>query len=406
MKCFVRSIMVAVLGMLIVPGSQLCYAQHASSCTPVFLDAAHLASLHAAFLAKAPASAPMLHTLVLEADSLLGMKPLSVMDKVQTPPSGSKHDFMSMGPYWWPDSSKPDGLPYIRRDGLRNPEYYTITDQEYFSLTIGAVEKLSVAYAITRDARYSAKAAALVRVWFLDDETKMEPNMNHAQYIPGINTGRGIGIIETHTIYKLLDALCLLEQSREWKKNDDTKMRRWLTGYYTWLTTHPYGLDESNEKNNHGTWYDVQVVSLSLFLGRLDAARQYLDSAKEKRIASQIEPDGKQPLELARTKSWGYSTMNLSAFFHLAMLGDRAGVDLWTYEGARGGSLRKALDYLLPFTEHPEKWEYQNLHPIEPRALVPLLRQARKKYDPIVYGDWLKKIHAEGSRAGSEELFQ
>jgi hypothetical protein len=349
-----------------------------------------------------PALAAFLH----EADSLLGMKPLSVMDKVQTPPSGTKHDFMSMGPYWWPDTSKPGGVPYIRRDGLRNPEYYTITDQEYFSLMNEAVEKLSVAYAVTRDVRYAAKAASLLRVWFLDAATKMNPNMNHAQYIPGINTGRGIGIIETHGIYKLIDALCLLEASAEWSTTDDRQMRQWLSEYLQWLTTNQYGIDESNEKNNHGTWYDVQVVSVSMFLGQNDRARAVLEAAKEKRIASQIEPDGKQPLELARTKSWGYSTMNLSAFFHLAMLGDRAGVDLWTYRSQRGGSIRGALDYLLPFTEHPEKWEYQNLHPIESRALVPLLLTAEKKYERGVYSRWLEDIAGTKYQAGIRDMLQ
>ncbi len=404
MKTSMRSIVVAAVCILVAVPTYVMHAQHAR-CAPVFLNAAQIETLHAAYRSKAPESASQLRTLLRDADSLLAMKPLSVMDKTQTPPSGTKHDFMSMGPYWWPDTSKPNGLPYIRKDGLRNPEYYTITDQEYFPQMTEAVEKLSVAYTITGDARYSAKAAGMLRVWFLDGKTKMNPNMNHAQFIPGINTGRGIGIIETHGIYKIVDALCLLEASREWKKNDDKKMRAWLTAYVEWLTTSPYGTDESKEKNNHGTWYDVQVVSISVFLGNSDSAKATLERAKEKRIGSQIEPDGKQPLELARTKSWGYSTMNLSAFFHLAALGDRAGVDLWKYQSPRGGSIRKALDYLLPFTEHPEKWEYQNLHPIEPASMAPLLRKARLHYDSTLYSDWLKKIHTKKTDTGIESLF-
>ena len=55
---------------------------------------------------------------------LIEGKLYTVMHKKQVPPSGDKHDYMSIGSYWWPDPSKPNGLPYIRKDGERNPEYY------------------------------------------------------------------------------------------------------------------------------------------------------------------------------------------------------------------------------------------------------------------------------------------
>jgi len=376
------------------------------SCMPLFLDAEKIAEAHAALKANTPGKAAPVRMLMREADSVLGLKPLSVMDKVQTPPSGNKHDFLSMGPYWWPDSSKADGLPYVRFDGRRNPEYHTITDQEYFTRTIDAAEKLSVAFAISDDSRYAAGAAKVLRVWFLDEDTKMNPNLNHAQYIPGINTGRGIGIIETRQIFKLLDALCLLEPSEEWTDTDAKKMRTWIEDYYRWLTTHPYGIDESNEKNNHGTWYDVQVTSLALYLGKMDDARKYLEQAKEKRIGAQIESDGRQPLELARTKSWDYSLMNLSAFVHLAQLGERAGVDLWNYESPKGGSLRKALGYLLRYAEAPATWEYQNLHPIEPHTLVPLIVKGQKRFADEKYSEWLRTIPASKKDPGIEGLYK
>ncbi len=360
---------------------------------PVFLDVTQIEKFHSALTKKSTDVKPILADFLRDADSLLTKKPLSVMDKQQTPPSGDKHDFMSMGPYWWPDSSKPDGLPYIRKDGQRNPEYYTISDQLFFGKMVQAVEKLSIAYAITNDPRYSAKGAELLRTWFLDKQTKMNPNMNHAQYIPGINTGRGIGIIETRYIFKILDALCLLEPSREWKKKDRQQMNGWLDEYFLWLTTHQYGIDESNEKNNHGTWYDVQTVSLALYLGKKDVAARILEQAKSKRIAVQIEVDGKQPLELARTRSWSYSTMNLTAFFHLATLGETAGGDLWNYKKADGTSIRKALDYLLPFAVDMSAWKYQQISKIEDDALLKLLLVAQNKFDENEYSGWKKKIY-------------
>jgi hypothetical protein len=337
-----------------------------------------------------------------KADSLLQMKPLSVMEKKQTPPSGDKHDFMSMGPYWWPDTTKPNGLPYIRKDGQRNPEYYTIPDQLYFGNVVTAAEFEALAYTVTNKEKYAEKAVQLLRVWFLDPKTKMNPNLNHAQYIPGINTGRGIGIIETRYIYKILDAVSLLRTSSAWKPKDDAMMTQWLGQYFRWLTTHQYGIDESNEKNNHGTWYDVQKISLALFLGKPEIARTALELAKGKRISAQIEPDGSQPLELARTRSWSYSVMNLTAMFHLATLGEHAGVDLWSYRSDSGASLGRALEYLLPYVGNMGTWKYQQISGIETEPLFRLVEIAKLKYGSEKYSTWQKELDRIGS-AGTVE---
>ena len=341
---------------------------------------------------------------ISEAQEYLNIKPASVMEKSQTPPGGNKHDYMSMAPYWWPDPSKPDGLPYIRKDGERNPEIRKFTDHAAQGRMIGAVETLSLAFAITNDSKYSKKAAQLLRVWFLDNETKMNPNLNFAQYIPGINTGRGIGIIETSSYYKIVDAIGILETSDVWSQEDDQEIRKWFDEYLDWLTTGKYGKDEANEKNNHGTWYDVQVVSISLFLGKHDLAKRVLNEVKDKRIQSQITSDGKQPLELARTKSWGYSIFNLNAFFHLALLGDNIGIDLWNYQSGEGASIRKALDYLLPFAVHLEKWKYKQIEKIDLNSLHSLLLIAKNKYDQKVYSKWIEKISGDYTEDRIENL--
>ena len=44
----------------------------------------------------------------------------------------------------------------------------------------------------------SAKQAARnLRVWFIDPETRMNPNLEHGQAIRGVNEGRGTGLIDT-----------------------------------------------------------------------------------------------------------------------------------------------------------------------------------------------------------------
>ncbi len=366
----------------IVMMSVLFQGTHAQGkmCTPHFVQMEKVTYYSDMFTKGTKRISPELSLFLRSADSLLGMKPVSVMDKLQTPPSGDKHDFLSMGPYWWPDSTKADGLPYIRKDGQRNPEYYTISDQHFFGTMVSAVEQLTLAYAVTKNDKYSAKASVMLRTWFLDPNTKMNPNLNHAQYIPGINTGRGIGIIETRYLFKVLDALCLLRSSTAWKQDDDIKMMQWLEQYFLWLTTHPYGIDESNEKNNHGTWYDVQKISLALFLGKPEIARTALEQAKVKRIAAQIEPDGSQPLELARTRSWSYSVMNLTAMFHLAALGDIAGIDLWNFQSNSGASIVRALEYLLPYGGNMDGWKYQQIGATETESLFRLVDRAKLKY--------------------------
>lgn len=330
--------------------------------------------------------------LIKKTDDILNMRPVSVIDKYQIPPSRNKHDYMSQGPYWWPNPNTKNGLPYIRKDGERNPDIYKITDHSYEGKMTSAVFNLSIAYYITKDSIYSNKAAQLLRVWFLNDSSRMNPNLNYAQGIPGICTGRGIGIIELSSINNIIDAIKILETSKEWSVKDDENIRKWFANYLNWLITSKYGNDEFNWKNNHGSWYDVQTASISLFLGKNDLAKKIINRVKLKRIDLQIKPDGKQPLELARTKSWGYSVFNLKALFRLAYLGDNVGVDLWDYKSPNGGSIRKAFDYILPFALKMNKWKYQQIQKIDIGSLYPLLLLAEKKFSKKIYSDWEKKI--------------
>jgi Alginate lyase len=318
----------------------------------------------------------------LERDARKALKsgPFSVTDKAVTPPSGDKHDYLSQAPYFWPDPNRPDGLPYIRRDGERNPEIEKITDHRVMDQMVSSVETLALAWHTTRNEDYAAKAAALLHVFFLDPDWRMNPNLQFAQGIPGVNTGRGIGLIETRGLTRIVDAIGLLAGSKHWTTAEQKGMEDWFAKFLQWMLESKNGRDESAAKNNHGTFYDVQVVSFALFLGKLDLARSVLESAKTKRIAVQIEPDGRQPLELARTKSWSYSVMNLDGLMTLARLGENAGVDLWNYETRDGRSIRKALEFLKPFASGEKKWTHEQLGEWPPHILLPLIRRAEAHY--------------------------
>lgn len=324
-----------------------------------------------------------------QADKLLKYEFGSVMDKKFTPPCGNMHEYMSLAKYFWYDSSKPDGKPYIRKDGQKNPEVDKITDDKYFDKLVASVNLLSWAYYFTDDNKYADKATQLIRFWFLDIATMMLPNLNHAQMTTGSDTGRGSGIIDTHNLPQMLDAIALLRSSNSWKKADEVGMKQWLNDYLTWMLTSKNGRHEGKTKNNHKTFYENQIASIALFCGKNDISNTVFKNATSL-ISSQIEPDGRQPEELVRTLGIGYSSFNIEAWFLVAKIAAKNGVDLWHFETKDGRSIRKALDYLLPFAIGEKKWEYQQIKPFVPKDFYSILLQAA-----VIYKEENYKIQAE-----------
>ncbi|MDP2602753.1 MAG: alginate lyase family protein, partial [Deltaproteobacteria bacterium] len=92
---------------------------------------------------------PAVNTLKRDADNALGGGPPSVVHKEFAPPSGDKHDYMSLAPYWWPNSNTPNGLPYIRRDGEVNPERDQTSDRRRFDNLVRGVKPLALGYFFT-----------------------------------------------------------------------------------------------------------------------------------------------------------------------------------------------------------------------------------------------------------------
>ena len=316
------------------------------------------------------------------ADKAMTEGPFAVTQKAVTPPSGDKHDYMSQAPYFWPDPTKPNGLPYIRRDGEHNPELKKISDHDEFGKMGDDSRALALAYYLTGNQAYADRAALLLRTWFLDPATKMNPNLEFGQGIPGINTGRGIGIIESRSLLGATEAVGLLAGSKTWTAADEQGIKAWMTAYLNWMRTSQKGKDEDAAKNNHGTWYDLQVTDLALFLGDRQLAVDTLERVKTRRI-TQIDPDGRQPLETARTNGWGYSNGNLDGLTQLATLGERVGVDLWNYKTPDGRSIRGAIDYLLPYAIAGKKWDYQQIGGFHASDLEHSLERAAVAYhDP------------------------
>ncbi len=336
-----------------------------------------------------------LESLLNKVDKLVKEAKLySVMDKKQVPPSGDKHDYMSTGPYWWPDPTKPDGLPYIKKDGQRNPEYYDITDSQELDKLEDNVLNLALAYYFTKEEKYAQFASKLIKTWFLDEATRQNPNLNFGQGIPGLNTGRGTGIIETRDVYRIIDASILIQGTKNWTNQDHLALKKWFSEYLNWMIESPIGKDEADSKNNHGTFYSEQILNFALFTDNLEIAKNEINTFKI-RMENQLKPDGSQPFELARTKSWNYVNMNLYGYFLIARLAENANESLWNHQITEGKNMKNALNWIIPYLKKEKEWEYEQIQKIGFGETIKILKLAAKRYANPEYEKLAKTIDSK-----------
>lgn len=298
-----------------------------------------------------------------DAEKALDAGPFSVTFDDYIPPSGDGRDYVSMAKYWWPDPENPDG-PYIRKDGVTNP-LADAGDKAARRGLYRAVEALGVAYYFFGEEKYATRAAELIRTWFIEPETRMNPHMQYGQYVPGRNEGRPYGIIETRPFQIILDAVQLIQGSAAWKQEDHMALQSWFSNYLDWLLTSEWGKRESSNGNNHETACNLQMISYALFTGRPDVAAGIFEKFKSHNML-QIKPDGSMPREIARTKGLHYSLMNLGLMLHIAEQAAPQGIDLYSFETTDGRSIKKAYLFLKPYLAEPEKWPYQQIEESDP----------------------------------------
>ncbi|WP_044213493.1 glycoside hydrolase family 2 TIM barrel-domain containing protein [Flammeovirga sp. OC4] len=302
-------------------------------------------------------------SIIAYADQELKKKIDPVTNKTVLPASGDIHDYHTIGAYYWPDSTKEDGLPWVYKDGEFNPiNRGPATDWERRKDMLSSLHTLNLAYYFSEDNKYIVKARKIVRTWFINEKTKVNPNVDYGKAIPGKVPGTNFAIIDWTDIGKVITTIQLLEKASLWSAKDKAVMDQWFNDYYEWLVNSEFGKLENTRRNNHATNYDFQLIGIMIYLGKLDEAEAKLEEVKYTRIATQIAKDGSQPYELGRTKSVNYTVNNLWALVRITDLGCRfTDIDLWDYKSENGGSLKKAFDFVIPYMEGKSTWKWKQI---------------------------------------------
>ena len=318
-------------------------------------------------------------SLIKRADLALQANYRSVVDKSIIPPSGDLHDYLSRAVYFWPDSSKVDGLPWVGKDGKYNFKSFEETDHKYYYQVMGAIRDLSLAYFFSLDIKYATKTSDLIKFWFINESTHMNPNFNFAQAIPGHNYGSPGGIIDGRAILWVIEAINLINPSKKFSDENEILFKEWCTKYLKWLLESDFGEKESKAPNNHGTFYYAQVAKFADYLKRKEIVIQTLEGVKKRRIENQILPDGSFPPELERAEAFTYSVFHLSAYFELAKLGDKYGIELWNYKTEQCGSIIDAYYFILNNAVLSNNWKYKGK--IDYDYFLGLIFTASEKFD-------------------------
>ncbi len=314
--------------------------------------------------------------ILLEAKNNLTAKPITVTSFQSERSAGGKHDFFSEGDYWWPDSSNPTG-PYIQKDGLTNPDNFTAHRKAMIRFSRIVANQTS-AYLLTGKTMYAHQAIKHLKAWFVDTNTLMNPSLLYAQAIKGKVTGRGIGIIDMIQMIEVAKSIQILEKTNLIPQSDRLQIHQWFSNYLKWVTTHPYGIDERNAKNNHGTCWVMQVSAFADLVNDSSLLNDCKNRFTNVIIPNQMDEQGAFPLELKRTKPYGYSIFNLDAVMTIAHI-----------HKIKDPSLKKSIQFLYPYIQDKKSWPYSKdvMYWDEWPVAAPFLLFGYVNYNEV---EWLK----------------
>jgi len=320
--------------------------------------------------------------ILLAADRYLKEQPRTITSVHAARSEGGPNDYFSEGDYWWPDPKNPNGS-YIRRDGFSNPANFNDHRELLIRLSL-QMPALTAAWVVTRDRHYAVRAADHLRAWFVNPDTRMNPNLQFAQAIHGVTPGRGIGIIDTLHLVEVARAAAWIEHSGAIKAAEMDAVRRWFGDYLTWMTTSKNGLEEKAAKNNHGTCWVAQAAEFARFTHDEANLAECRNLFRTKIVPDQIGPDGRLPLELARTKPYSYSLFDMDALSLVCQIASRRSDNLWAFTTPDGRGIREAIDFMVPYIRDKSKWPFP--HDVEYFDDLPV-RQPSLLFAGLAYGD-------------------
>ncbi len=329
------------------------------------------------------------------ADEILTEPELSVTRRTVPTHTGNIHDYISLSKYNWPNPDTPDGLPWVQRDGIVNPEHekYDLLPLIRMCRNVGILAAVS---RLSDRMECAEKAGRFLKCWFLDPETAMTPHLKFAQFTPGSCSGHPVGLIDGHFFCELLEAVVSLPFTKEWTPENLAQLRRWFADYFFWLIGDPFPRKEEALRNNHGTWYDAQLVATAVFLNRPEIAGRQLLEKSTPRLSVQLMQPGFQPFELGRTLSLTYSVFNLEGWSRLAAYAKRLGIELWNYPCCDGTTLRMGFHLLIPFLCGKQKWEHPQIGPLpNSRRLFALVNDFLEPVENFSPGEELACIPPE-----------
>jgi len=290
------------------------------------------------------------------ADNYLQEKPLTITSCVSAKSTGGKHDFFSESDYWWPNPKNPGG-PYVRKDGMTNPDNF-VEHRVIMRRFCIQMPALTAAYLVTKDDKYAKKAAQHLRAWFVNEETRMNPSMQFAQAVKGVSPGRGVGVIDALHLVEVARAVRVLERERMMDAADLRAVKKWFQEYLQWLTTSKNGIEEREQKNNHGAEWVMQVAEYAQLVNDREQIAYCRKRFKEVLLPNQMAEDGSFPKELARTKPYSYSLFNLDLMTAICQILSDKTDNLFDFQLSDGRGVRKGMEFMYPYIADKSRWKH------------------------------------------------
>jgi hypothetical protein len=350
--------------------------------------------IHSAIIRKEAWTQDPVRRLRADADRRLLLGPWSVTSDRPKGVDLDPHEYYSEAPYYWPNPENPSG-PYLREDGHANPTRI-VANQTALNTMSDAVFSLGLGSFLLDNPAYGRRAAFLIHTWFIGPKTRMNPDLDYAQSIPGVNNGRGSGVVDGRSLIRAIQGMEFLEQTSFWDPKDQAAVHKWFEDYLHWLLTSRNALDEQRSGNQHASWWAAEVAAVASYLHEAKAQDQAFSFYRDY-LVRQIQPNGSLPHEEVRARSLRSTSLNLEAFSTICRIAQVRGKDnLWTIRTRGGASIAGALDYLLPYLDDPKKWARDQAADI-PYDNLDFLAFAGMGLDPKYISDFRKLEHSDSA---------